>query len=112
MTSAMRILSYGVAIDAVDDYVRIGESTTIKSLQYFYKSIIEIFGPKYLRSPTTTDIARLLVIGEGRTFLGMVGSLDCMYWEWKNCLMAWQGQYVGHQKKPTIILEVVVSYDF
>ncbi|XP_028054289.1 uncharacterized protein LOC114258519 [Camellia sinensis] len=64
MTSAMRILSYGVAIDVVDDYVRIGESTTIKSLQYFYNSIIEIFGPKYLRSPTTTDIARLLVIGE------------------------------------------------
>ncbi|XP_028091347.1 uncharacterized protein LOC114291684 [Camellia sinensis] len=64
MTSAMRILSYRVATDAVNDYVRIGESTTIESLQYFCNSIIEIFGPKYLRSPTTTDIARLLAIGE------------------------------------------------
>ncbi|XP_028076045.1 uncharacterized protein LOC114278231 [Camellia sinensis] len=32
MTSAMRILSYGVAADAVDDYIRIGESTAIQSL--------------------------------------------------------------------------------
>ena len=73
--------------------------------------MIEIFGPKYLRSPTPTDIARLLTIGEVRGFPGMLGSFDYMHWEWKNCPKAWQGQYVGHQKKPTIILEVVVSYD-
>ncbi|XP_028062234.1 uncharacterized protein LOC114265613 [Camellia sinensis] len=111
MTSAMRILSYGVTAYAVDDYIRIGESTTIQSLQQFCNSVIEIFGPEYLRSPTVTDIARLLVIGEVRGFPGMLGSLDCMHWEWKNCPKAWQGQYVGHQKKPTIILEAVASYD-
>ncbi|CAL5357865.1 unnamed protein product [Camellia sinensis] len=64
MTSAMRILSYGVAADAVDDYIRIGESTAIQSLQQFCNSVIEIFGEEYLRSPTPTDIARLLAIGE------------------------------------------------
>ncbi|CAL5344958.1 unnamed protein product [Camellia sinensis] len=111
MTSAMRILSYGVAADAVDDYIRIGESTVIQSLQQFCYSVIEIFGVEYLRSPTPTDIARLLAIGEVRGFPGMLGSLDCMHWEWKNCPKAWQGQYVGHQKKPTIILEAVASYD-
>ncbi|CAL5337435.1 unnamed protein product [Camellia sinensis] len=84
MTSAMRILSYGVAADAVDDYIRIGESTAIQSLQQFCYSVIEIFGVEYLRSPTPTDIARLLAIGEVRGFPGMLGSLDCMHWEWKN----------------------------
>ncbi|XP_028090856.1 uncharacterized protein LOC114291052 [Camellia sinensis] len=111
MTLAMRILLYGVVADTVDDYVRIGKSTEIKSLKYFCNSIIEIFGPEYLRSPTITDISRLLAIGEVSGFLGMLGSLDCIHWEWKNCPTAWQGQYVGHQKKSTIILEAVTSYD-
>ncbi|XP_028094128.1 uncharacterized protein LOC114294200 [Camellia sinensis] len=81
MTAAMRILSYGVAADAVDDYIRIGESTAIQSLQQFCNSVIEIFGEEYLRSPTPTDIARLLAIREVRGFPGMLGSLDCMHWE-------------------------------
>lgn len=79
MTSAMRILSYGVAADAVDNYIRIGESTAIQSLQQFCNSVIEIFGEEYLRSSTPTDIARLLAIGEVRGFPGMLGSLDCMH---------------------------------
>ncbi|XP_028068692.1 uncharacterized protein LOC114271264 [Camellia sinensis] len=95
MTAAIRILSYGVAADAVDDYIRIGESTTIQSLQQFCNSVIEIFGEEYLRSPTPTDIARLLAIGEVRGFPGMLGSLDCMHWEWKNCPKAWQGYYLA-----------------
>ncbi|XP_028066222.1 uncharacterized protein LOC114269164 [Camellia sinensis] len=70
MTAAMRILSYGVAADAVDDYIRIGESIAIQSLQQFSNSVIEIFGEEYLRSPMTTDIARLLAIGEVRGFPG------------------------------------------
>ncbi|KAL7200712.1 hypothetical protein ACSBR1_032611 [Camellia fascicularis] len=39
MTSAMRVLLYGVAANTVDDYVRIGESTAIKSLKHFCNSI-------------------------------------------------------------------------
>ena len=81
MTSTMRILSYGVAADAVDDYIRIRESTAIQSLQHFCNLVIEIFGPEYLRSLTSTDIARSLAIGEVRRFPGMLGSLDCMHWE-------------------------------
>ncbi|CAL5350717.1 unnamed protein product [Camellia sinensis] len=62
--STIRMLAYGVAADAVDDYVQIGESTVIERLKHFCNSIIKIFGPEYLRSPTTSDIARLLAIGE------------------------------------------------
>ncbi|XP_028075720.1 uncharacterized protein LOC114277964 [Camellia sinensis] len=70
ITSAMRILSYRVAANAIDDYIRIGESIAIQSLQHFCNSVIEIFRPKYLRSPTLTDIARLLATGEVRGFPG------------------------------------------
>ncbi|CAN1350342.1 hypothetical protein LINPERPRIM_LOCUS42130 [Linum perenne] len=41
----------------------------------------------------------------------MIGSIDCMHWEWKNCPTAWVGQYTGYKRKPTIVLEAVASYD-
>ncbi|GJQ98854.1 ALP1-like protein [Tanacetum coccineum] len=42
----------------------------------------------------------------------MLGSIDCMHWEWVNCPKSWHGQYGrGDKKYPTIILEAVASYD-
>ncbi|OWZ05605.1 hypothetical protein PHMEG_00022277 [Phytophthora megakarya] len=34
-----------------------------------------------------------------------------MHWEWKNCPVAWAGQYKGKEKKPAIALEAVASSD-
>jgi hypothetical protein len=79
VTAAFRMLSYGVAADATDDYVRIGESTTIESLQRFVCAVVEVFGDEYLRTPNEDDTARLLAIGESRGFPGMIGSIDCMH---------------------------------
>jgi Plant transposon protein len=41
----------------------------------------------------------------------MLGSLDCTHWEWKNCPVAWAGQYTGKEKKCTVALEAVATYD-
>ncbi|XP_072146396.1 uncharacterized protein [Setaria viridis] len=68
ITAAFRMLTYGVAADATDDYVRIGESTAIESLRRFVSAVIEVFGDEYLRSPNEDDTARLLAIGESRGF--------------------------------------------
>ena len=38
MTAAIRMLAYGVLVDFMDEYLRIGESTTIKSLKKFVKA--------------------------------------------------------------------------
>ncbi|RWR72185.1 putative nuclease HARBI1 [Cinnamomum micranthum f. kanehirae] len=65
VTTAVRMLAYGVAADAVDDYVRIAESTSIESLKKFVQAIIDVFGNEYLRTPNSADICRLL--SEGRT---------------------------------------------
>ncbi|XP_028065079.1 uncharacterized protein LOC114268157 [Camellia sinensis] len=90
---------------------RIGESTAMKSLKKFVKAVVTIFSDEYLRSPNKNDIARLLTIGQSRGFPGMLGSIDCMHWKWKNCPTAWKGMYSGHIHEPTIILEAVASYD-
>ena len=78
-TAAVRMLAYGVGADAVDDYVRIGTSTTIECLKKFVTNVILIFESEYLRKPNSNDV-RLLKIGEVRVFPGMMDSIDCMHW--------------------------------
>ena len=105
------MLAYGLPAYVVDEYIKIGESTTVESMKNFCRAIVEIFSAQYLRSPTTDDVSRLLYIGEKQGFPGMLGSLDCMHWKWKNCPTAWAGQYAGRSGSPTIILEAVADYD-
>jgi hypothetical protein len=77
--AAIRILAYGVPADAIDEYVRIGESTARQSFQHFCRAVIKVFGDHYLRAPNATDVARLLQEGEERGFPGMLGGIDCMH---------------------------------
>uniref|UniRef100_A0A0D3DBK5 DDE Tnp4 domain-containing protein n=1 Tax=Brassica oleracea var. oleracea TaxID=109376 RepID=A0A0D3DBK5_BRAOL len=110
-SSYSRLLSYGTAADTVDEYLRLGETTSRSCSENFVEGIIQLFGDEYLRRPTPTDLQRLLDIGEYRGFSGMIGCIDCVHWEWKNCPTAWKGQYSRGSGKPTIVLEAVASYD-
>ncbi|XP_024013813.1 uncharacterized protein LOC112087893 isoform X1 [Eutrema salsugineum] len=110
-TAAIRMMAYGCPADAVDEYLRLGASTALLCLKNFTEGIIQLFGDEYLRRPTPADLQRLLNDGERRGFPGMMGSIDCMHWEWKNCPTAWKGQYTRGSGKPTIVLEAVASQD-
>uniref|UniRef100_A0A0D3D286 DDE Tnp4 domain-containing protein n=1 Tax=Brassica oleracea var. oleracea TaxID=109376 RepID=A0A0D3D286_BRAOL len=110
-TAAIRMLAYGQSGDTYDEYLRLGESTARLCLENFTTGIIQLFGQEYLRRPNEDDLQRLLDIGEVRGFPGMIGSIDCMHWEWKNCPTAWKGQYTRGSGKPTIVLEAVASQD-
>uniref|UniRef100_A0A0D3D9R1 DDE Tnp4 domain-containing protein n=1 Tax=Brassica oleracea var. oleracea TaxID=109376 RepID=A0A0D3D9R1_BRAOL len=90
-TAAIRMLAYGQSGDTYDEYLRLGDSTSRLCLENFTNAIILLFGNEYLRKPTPEDLQRLLDVGEVRGFPGMVGSIDCMHWEWKNCPTAWKG---------------------
>ncbi|CAL9018056.1 unnamed protein product [Prunus brigantina] len=84
VTAVMRMIAYGVAADAVDDYVRIGETTSIESMKRFVQAVIDIFGENYLRRPNNADISRLLA----------------------------EGMYArGDHREPSLILEAVASKD-
>jgi hypothetical protein len=105
------MLALGTAADAVDEMVRMGESTCLKTTVKFARAVVEVFGPEYLREPNAQDTEKLLAIGEARGFPGMLGSIDCMHWQWKNCPKGLRGMYQGHTKEATIILEAVASHD-
>src|SRR4051812_15509420 len=38
-----------------------------------------------------------------------LGSLDCMYWAWKNCPSAWKGMFQGKEDVPTVVLEAIAD---
>jgi hypothetical protein len=69
VTATFRHLAYGVPADYVDEYLWIGESTTIESLRKFVTIACEVFGPKCLRPPNESDTARLLLLVNNMDFL-------------------------------------------
>eukprot|EP00267_Zea_mays_P038049 XP_008676146.1 uncharacterized protein LOC103652311 [Zea mays] len=52
-----RMLAYGVSADALDEYIRIGESTALESLRKFVVAVVEVFGAEYMRSPIFARLA-------------------------------------------------------
>lgn len=111
ITGALRVLAYGSSADALDENLEISASVVRESTERFTKAVIEIFGDHYLRAPTEDDIRNLLRENARRGFPGMVGSIDCMKWEWKNCPSGWRGAFQGKDGKATVVMEAIASYD-
>ncbi|KAI7961814.1 hypothetical protein MJO28_002303 [Puccinia striiformis f. sp. tritici] len=109
ITAAIRLLAYGTSADSVDEYVRLGETTSLRTFKYFTNHIIQIYGAEYLRTPNSEELKVILQENEERGFPGCIGSIDGMHWAWKNCPTGWAGQYKGKEKSPTIVLEAVAS---
>ncbi|KAL5802488.1 hypothetical protein ACOSQ4_030793 [Xanthoceras sorbifolium] len=62
ITAVFRMLAYGVPADSTDEYIKIGETTSIESMKRFCRAVVEVFGERYLRSTNAYDVARLLQI--------------------------------------------------
>jgi hypothetical protein len=70
----------------------------LEALDQFFHSIIDLYSTEYLCQPTKENVESLSAINAKQGFPGMLGSLDCMHWQWKNCPMAWKGQFQGKEK--------------
>ena len=77
--AALRMLAYGMSADSLDEYVIIGESTTIECVKRFCQGVVENFGPEYLRTPNAADISRLLRKANQCGFPRMLGSFDSIH---------------------------------
>ncbi|GJX93881.1 Toll/interleukin-1 receptor domain-containing protein, partial [Tanacetum coccineum] len=110
-TSVIRQLAYGTAPDAFDEYFQIVERTLRECLDNFTKYIHVLYVEKFLRKPIAADIQKTYELHEQKHGLpGMLVSIDCMHWEWRNCPKALHGQFKRRDHKyPTIMLEAVVD---
>jgi hypothetical protein len=79
-TASIRQLATGSVADELDEYLKIGETTSMEAMKNFVKAVRAVFGDRYLRRPTMEDTKHLLKLGERRGFPSMVGSIDCMHW--------------------------------
>lgn len=52
------MLAYGVAADAIDEYIKIGGTTALECLRLFCKGIIRLYEQEYLRAPTQEDLQK------------------------------------------------------
>ncbi|XP_076925743.1 uncharacterized protein LOC143588693 [Bidens hawaiensis] len=109
-TAAIRYMAYGTASDMFDEYLKMA-SRHIRSCVYkFSKAIVLLYRSRYLRKPTASEVEQLQAKhAEKYGFVGMLGSIYCTRWDWKNCPTAWHGQFArGDHPYPSIILEAVV----
>ncbi|CAN1317227.1 hypothetical protein LINPERPRIM_LOCUS30355 [Linum perenne] len=111
ITAALRMLAFGCTVDSLDEYFQLGESTALDNLRKFCTAVIHVYGPQYLREPTREDLQKLLCKASQRGFPGMIGSIDCMHWEWRNYPTALAGQFTGHVHRPTVVLDAVAGYN-
>ncbi|GJZ27884.1 ALP1-like protein isoform X1 [Tanacetum coccineum] len=66
----------------------------------------DVVWKQYLRKPDFNDIQKLYTAHNNiHGFPGMLGSIDCMHWEWRNCPKAWHGQFgrVGANNDLTVL---------
>ena len=82
--AAMRMLAYGAHVDGQDDYLRMSESTSIQSMYIFCITVVDVFGPQYLRGTNKEETAQIMAENAARKFPGMIGSIDCIHCSWKN----------------------------
>jgi hypothetical protein len=108
---AMRMLAYGTIADSLDHGYAMAESTVLECVKEFASTIISEFEEDYLRPPNQAELNRILAENEARGFPGMIGSIDCMHWEWGSCPVSWQGQYIGRKGRPTVVLEAIATKD-
>jgi hypothetical protein len=108
-TAALRTLAYGVPADACDEYCRLGESTALEAMKRWVVAVRGVFEAQYLRQPSRADFEKQVQINTNRRLPDMFASLDCMHWAWKNCPVAWQGQFQDKDKNRSIILEAIAD---
>jgi hypothetical protein len=67
--------------NTIDAYFKLGKTTVLECLEYYYSDIIECFEDTFLRCPTAADTQHLLAKTAERGFPGILGSIGCKHWQ-------------------------------
>ena len=108
----LKALAYGVPAHAFCDYFQMSGRQAVRCCLEFDRAIKELYQHEYLRVPTVADIKEIVKLHQvAHNVDGLLGSLDCSHTYWKNCPKAWQGNYQGKEKRPSIVLESMCDYN-
>ena len=110
----LKILAFGCSPSAFIDYFQMGLTTGRKCLIHLTRFLANdaAIQSVYLRKMSRADAKRVTDMHyRQHGVIGMIGSLDCMHVFWRLCPVAWQGQQIGKEKKPSIVLEAMADYN-
>ena len=111
---ALQVYAYGISPNAFTPYYQMSETTARSSFLKLAKILIndDDLRYKYLRDMLKSDAYNLENLHySAHGVEGMLGSLDCMHLNWKNCPVAHQGQFQGKESMPTLVMEAVSDYN-
>ena len=111
LVAAFRVLAYGESYDRADEDVRLSRSKITRVVKLFTEFMVDEFGPRYLRPPTTPEIERILARNVERGLPGCLGSLYCSHWELSSCPKARAGTYQGRDGRRSIVIEDICHED-
>ncbi|GJX45786.1 protein arginine N-methyltransferase 1.6 [Tanacetum coccineum] len=111
---AIRQLAYDTVPDAFDEYLQLAERCSRQCLENFTKCIHVLYVEKFSRKPTSADIEKTYELHEEKHGLSrMLGSIDFMHSEWRNCPKFLHGQFKRKDDKHlTLMLEAVANQKF
>ena len=87
----------------------LNETTAMECMKRFCVAIRAEFGKYYLRQPTRIDFEKQFAINAARGFAEKFALINCMHYEWKNCMVAWQRDFGDRDGKKSIILEAIAN---
>ena len=111
ITSVMRQLGYGVCSDFETDYTGVRDETGRHCLYDFCRFMVRKYGPEYLGKWDKEEMDVEEEANAARGFPGMIGSIDCCHWEWKNCPVRYQGMFQDRNRKRSIVVEAIAGHD-
>lgn len=107
ITSAFRMLASVTTGNTQYEYLHTLENSILVSLKSIRKKIVTKFGDEYLRAPSVDYLKGIVRINAVYGFPGCADTTTCQHWEWKNCLVAYTGQFKGEGKEHKFVLEVI-----
>ena len=103
--AALRILCYGTCADLLEDSFDISETTARISHYNFCDWATKYYASTIMGEWKEADLQREMDHNATRDFPGMIGSIDCTHWVWKNGPVSWQGH------KRSVVMEAIAGHD-
>jgi Plant transposon protein len=111
----LKCIAFGCSGTAFRDYHQMATNTFTEGLKAFFRALKadKALNGEYMRYPSRRDVKRVTGLHDDvHGVPGMLGSLDCLHVYWKNCPVAWQGQFKnGRYKYSSVVVEAMVDHN-
>ena len=107
LLACLRVLVTGLSMAQVADIYKIGRQTVDRMFSDFI-SVVPVALAEFTAFPSDEEAKKICQEHEEQHgFKGMLGSLDCLHWEWHQCMLIDKYAYCGKSGKPSIVLEAI-----